>query len=150
MKSLTEAITENRIISLADGCSKSTALTQLASLLAPALNETTEALASAILERETSFNTALGEGLAMPHLRRNSTGAPLLAAIGWSQAGLDYAATDCQPVRLIVMFCIPDDRKNEYLQEAGALMRAVMTNGAMRNIAAAGDLDAVRAELIKW
>ncbi|MDR3227975.1 MAG: PTS sugar transporter subunit IIA [Puniceicoccales bacterium] len=152
MPAILDALLGNRLVSFSADCLKNDALSVLAGQIAPCLPEVvrevldkeTGGLAAAFLRREADFNTALGDGLAVPHLRIEGENAPLFTAVGWSKTGLDYGAADGLPVHLVVLFCIPDSRKDDYLREMRALMRAVLRQNIIPALAAAPDLAAVR------
>jgi nitrogen PTS system EIIA component len=139
MKSLLTALEEGRLIELPDN-NKDRALQYLASLLEaiPDLRPGTD-IAEAVLARERSANTGIGLGWACPHVRTPNDGE-LLCAVGWSPAGIDYGAADKQPVRLIIMYYIPDSQKNAYLKEISALAKIIQERRGVPDIESARDL----------
>src|ERR1017187_3561989 len=70
-----------------------------------------------VLRREQEGNTAIGLGVAVPHVRGRREEGELFCAIGWSSQGVDYQAADGMPVHLVVMYYIPGAQKNVYLKE---------------------------------
>ena len=81
-----------------------------------------EAFFRELLARERNTNTALGNGLAMPHARTELCGDIVLAA-GRSMAGIDYAAPDGLPVRLLFMIGTPQGQLTRYHQLVVGLAR---------------------------
>ena len=147
MKTLLTALEEGRLIELPEN-NKDKALQILGSLIeaVPGLKAGTQVVES-VLAREHTANTALGMGWACPHARTNTEG-DLLCAIGWSPIGIDYGAPDGLPVRLIVMYYIPDAQKNAYLKEISALARVIGKQGGLPTIEHAKDLNEVRIRLL--
>jgi len=59
-----------------------------------------------LLERETSFPTVLGHGVAVPHAYASALEARV-CAIARVPAGLDFGASDGEPVRLVCLLLSP-------------------------------------------
>ena len=147
MRTFFAALEEGRLIELPDN-NKDKSLQILGSLIeaVPGLKAGTQVVES-VLSRERTANTALGLGWACPHARTASEGE-LLCAVGWSPAGIDYGASDGVPVRVIVMYFIPDAQKNAYLKEISALARAIAKQNSLATIEQAKDLNEVRIRLL--
>ncbi len=151
MKSMLNALQEGRLIELPD-TDKEKSLKLLAHLIEaiPDLGGNPE-LEEAMLARERVQNTALGVGVACPHVRAASgSGGELLCAVGWTPAGIDYGAPDGKKVHLVVMYYIPDSQKGTYLKEVSALANAIRKEGGIQSIASAEDLGSVRERLLDW
>ncbi len=149
MRSLLDALQEGRLIELPEA-DKGKALEYLAHLIeaVPDLGGDPQ-LVEAVLAREKSQNTAIGLGVACPHVRVDSQGE-LLCAVGWTPVGIDYGATDGQKVHLVVMYYIPDAQKNAYFKEISALAAAVQKARGIGAIAGASELSVVREKLLDW
>ena len=147
MRTFFAALEEGRLIELPEN-NKDKALQILGSLIeaVPGLKAGTQVVES-VLSRERTANTALGLGWACPHARTSAEGE-LLCAVGWSPTGIDYGAPDGQPVRVIVMYFIPDAQKNAYLKEISALARVIAKQGNLTTIEQAKDLNEVRIRLL--
>ncbi|MCX6996311.1 MAG: PTS sugar transporter subunit IIA [Kiritimatiellaeota bacterium] len=147
MKTLLAALEEGRLIELPEN-SKDQALQILGSLIEaiPGLKAGTQVVES-VLARERAASTALGLGWACPHARTTAEGE-LLCAIGWSPAGIAYGAPDGRPVRLVVMYYIPDAQKNAYLKEISALARVIHKPEGLQPLDQAPDLNTVRIRLL--
>lgn len=61
-----------------------------------------------IMRREAISSTGVGEGIALPHIRSRYVSQPLLAA-GISKKGVDFNASDAQPVKIIFLLITPAD-----------------------------------------
>ncbi|MCA8924407.1 MAG: PTS sugar transporter subunit IIA [Planctomycetes bacterium] len=90
---------------------------------------TLDELLQAIYEREKLHSTALGEGVAMPHVRLKQVKA-FRTVLGRSRGGIEFAAPDGQAVRLFLMIVGPEALADQY--------RKLMTRAArfLRNEAA--------------
>jgi PTS system nitrogen regulatory IIA component len=124
MKSLLNALQEGRFVELPE-TNKEKALVYLANLIEamPDISPGTD-VAGAVTAREQQFNTAIGQGWACPHMRSPHDGE-IICAAGWSPGGIDYGASDGQPVHFVVMYYVPDSQKNVYLKEVSALVKAI-------------------------
>ncbi|MDR2845269.1 MAG: PTS sugar transporter subunit IIA [Puniceicoccales bacterium] len=142
MTHILDAIRNGHLFALS-GTDKTDALTFLARNLGAASVEE-------VFRREAEFNTGLGEGIAVPHVRADGTDDLIRCAVGWSAAGIDYDAQDGAPVYLVVMYYIPDSQKNAYLKEIAGLFKALVKNGGIAPIADATDLGTVGEILLSW
>ncbi len=151
MRSILTALQEGRLFELPDPGGKTRALGFLARILDanPDIEVGTDTIEEINL-REQECNTAIGLGVAVPHVRARREEGELFCAIGWSSAGLDYGAADEKPVHLVVMYYIPGAQKNVYLKEISSLVKAIRKTGGIEPIAHAPDLNAVRNLLLDW
>ncbi len=96
---------------------KHDALVQLADVLAtaPQIKDGAE-LHSEILKREELMSTALGRGIAIPHVRLSSV-TDLVMAVGISKCDIiDFQPIDEVPVRLLFMIAASYNQHSYYLQ----------------------------------
>jgi nitrogen PTS system EIIA component len=146
MDSLLDALQEGRLIELPDN-SKDHALQFLAHIIEaiPSVPSGTD-VSGLVLARETSSITALGRGFACPHARVPYDD-DLICSVGWSPQGIDYGAPDNGPVRIVIMYLVPDNQRNHYLKEVSTLAKALM-DAAGDALSEAKDLDSVRNYLL--
>jgi nitrogen PTS system EIIA component len=91
------------------------AIRELASALARAHGLDREPIEALLLDREHLGSTALAHDVAAPHAR---TDIPrTMGALGLSEKGLEFAAPDGDPVRIVVAFVAP--------REGGGDLRAL-------------------------
>jgi len=73
-------------------------------------------LAGEILKREELMSTAIGRGIAIPHIRLSSI-TDLVVSVGISQTDIvDFQALDDEPVRLLFMIAAATSQHAYYLQ----------------------------------
>lgn len=107
------------------------ALGELASAIAAGRPELdAAAMARAFVERERLGSTAIGGGVALPHCRPGRIGRPLLA-VARSAEGIDFAASDGRPVRLLVAIVTPDGAPAIHLRLLAAVARRLREPGAL-------------------
>lgn len=97
--------------------SKRDALMALAENLASAPQiKNKQELISEILRREELMSTAIGKGIAIPHVRLNSV-TDLVVSIGISRCDIqDFQTLDDMPVRLLFMIAAAYNQHAYYLQ----------------------------------
>ncbi len=82
-------------------------------------------LATDLFNREKKATTAIGRGIAIPHVRTRQA-KELVMAVAISREGVDFGAIDDQPVHVFVSLVAPayDDRKYlEVVQRLAELFR---------------------------
>lgn len=149
MKSLLDALQEGRLVELPTN-DKSEVLEFLALLLeaVPGIRSDID-IVKEINEREADGNTGLGKGIACPHIRIKKEG-DLLCAVGWSPAGIEYAAPDGKKVHIVIMYYIPDTQRAAYLKELSGLAKAVVKASSDALFTDIADIHTVRNKLLDW
>lgn len=113
---LSHIISPERIV-FTDFSTKHDVLITLIDLLAqsPQVKDR-DALQTAILEREALMSTAIGYGLAIPHVRIDSVSDLLMAVAVSKKEILDFNSFDGDPVRLVFMIIANETQHAYYLQ----------------------------------
>ena len=103
-----------------------------------------ETLFQRLWEREQLGSTAIGHGVAIPHCKL--TGLPrVLVAIGVSRRGVDFGATDGQPVRLFFLVASPSQSPAEHLQSLAAISKWVKGDRNVERVLGLADAQAIAA-----
>jgi len=97
--------------------SKRDVLVELAGNLATAPQiKNSQELAPEILKREELMSTAIGKGIAIPHIRLQSV-TDLVVSVGISRVDIaDFNPLDDEPVRLVLMIAAAYNQHANYLQ----------------------------------
>ncbi|MDR2795755.1 MAG: PTS sugar transporter subunit IIA [Spirochaetaceae bacterium] len=89
-------------------------------------------LKDVILEREALISTAIGLGIAIPHVRLASV-SDLAVSVGISHVPItDFLPLDDEPVRILVMIAATYTQHTEYLQTL-SFFSALLKNNKLRN-----------------
>ena len=89
-------------------------------------------LTTEILKREELMSTAIGRGIAIPHIRLSSI-TDLVVSVGISQTDIiDFQALDDEPVRLLFMIAAATNQHAYYLQ-ALSFFSARLKNKELRS-----------------
>jgi mannitol/fructose-specific phosphotransferase system IIA component (Ntr-type) len=68
-----------------------------------------------LIDRENKGSTGFGAGVALPHVKSNELPGTVIA-IGRSDEGVDFNATDGEPVHTIFLILSPEDDAEVHLQ----------------------------------
>jgi len=90
-----------------------------------------DAVVRAITEREKQGTTGFGKGVAVPHIKHAKV-PRMMAAIGRSAGGIDFAALDRAPVYAVVLLCSPADKPDEHLQAMESIFRHLQRDNFRR------------------
>ncbi len=90
-----------------------------------------EAIVRAVIQRENQGSTGFGKGVAVPHAKHTSV-KKMVATIGRSSSGVDFAALDRSPVYSIVLLLSPQDQPDEHLQAMETIFRHLQQDNFRR------------------
>lgn len=129
---------------------KRDALVALAERLAAAPQiKSKQEIVSEILRREELMSTAIGRGIAIPHVRLSSV-TDLVVAVGVSKCDIqDFNAFDDAPVRLLFMIAAAYNQHAYYLQTLSYFSAKLKSNELRNDILAAADPAAVYELLVR-
>src|SRR5436305_8190265 len=108
-----EAIVANLKATDPDGAIRElvTSLAEHGALPTTAVDE----VVTALIKREQNGSTGFGKGVAVPHVKHAKV-KQMSGTVGRSEAGLDFAALDHQPVYSIVLLLSPENQPQQHLQ----------------------------------
>lgn len=69
----------------------------------------------AVIKRENEASTGMGKGVAIPHVKHAAV-KNVVAAVGQSDAGIDFASLDEQPVYSVILLISPVNNPDKHLQ----------------------------------
>ncbi len=109
-------LSPNRVVFI-NQSSKQDALTELAGVLATAPQvKKADELLNEILKREELMSTAIGRGIAIPHVRLSSV-SDLVMAVGICKTPvIDFQTLDDKPVNLLIMIAAAYNQHTYYLK----------------------------------
>ena len=113
----------------ADG--KQAAIEELIAVLADSGQVTNvDRVRQAVLERESTRTTGIGDGLAIPHGKTDGV-RDLAMAVGRTAAPIDFQSVDGKPVSLIWLLTSPPDKTGPHIT-ALARISKIMSNAVVR------------------
>lgn len=120
---LSNLIGADRIIVNLEASTKEDVIRELSRLLRQTgVIEDLDGFVGVIEARERLESTAIGDGIAIPHGRSEAV-RHLAVAFSRSASGVEFDASDGQPVHLIFMIAAPKDATREYLQAVAKIAR---------------------------
>ena len=90
----------------------------------------------AVLERESTRTTGIGNGLAIPHGKCNGA-KDLIMAIGKCATPIDFQAIDGRPVSLIWLLVSPPDKTGPHIHALARISRLMTIEKFRQSLAAA-------------
>jgi mannitol/fructose-specific phosphotransferase system IIA component (Ntr-type) len=79
-------------------------------------------MARSVIKRENEASTGMGKGIAVPHVKHKAV-KDVVAVIGQSSKGVDFAALDKQPVYTVILLVSPADNPDKHLQAMEKIFR---------------------------
>ena len=73
-----------------------------------------DAVTAAVKKRETSMSTGIGFGIGIPHASTDLI-YEVVGALGRSKTGVNFEALDNQPVKLVMLFLVPQGQFQKHL-----------------------------------
>ncbi len=115
---LCEIVNRQAIVSSLGSTSRDDAISEIVDTLIEAgqLDKAMrEEIIGALLERERKGSTGFGKGVAVPHVKVEGV-TDLVAAVGLSEAGIEFNALDKQPVYSIFLLLSPGNDPDAHLR----------------------------------
>src|SRR5436190_6445201 len=115
---LRDFIVTDSIIADLKATDRDTAIRELVTSLSSAGSvpeEAVDEVVAALIKREQNGSTGFGKGVAVPHAKHPKV-TKMSGTVGRSEAGIDFAALDHQPVYSIVLLLSPEAQPQQHLQ----------------------------------
>ena len=128
---------------------KSEAIKELVDLLAANSEVTDPAkVLEAVLDREATRTTGIGNGLAIPHGKCNGTDH-LVMAIGRCESPIDFQSIDGRPVNLIWLLSSPPDKTGPHIHALARISRLMTIDKFRQSLAGAKDAQEMFDAIVK-
>lgn len=128
---------------------KTEAISELVNLLAKNGTVTdAKKVLDAVLERESTRTTGIGNGLAIPHGKCTGT-KDLVMAIGKATTPIDFQAIDGRPVTLIWLLTSPPDKTGPHIHALARISRLMTIDKFRAALTAAQTAEEVYNAIMK-
>jgi mannitol/fructose-specific phosphotransferase system IIA component (Ntr-type) len=107
-----------------------------------------EAIARACIARENHGSTGFGKGVAVPHVKHAAV-KRMMATIGRSSAGVDFASLDRAPVYTVVLLLSPLDDPDTHLAAMERIFRHLQRDNFRRFLRQAETREMMRDLIIE-
>jgi len=122
------------------------AIEELTASLGSQLGKLEERACRAVLDREATATTGLGDQVAVPHAVIQGLQRPALA-LGFAPAGIDFNAPDERPARIVFLLLMPPRAHDQEVRILAQIARAVIEAPMRARLLEAASLDEVLARL---
>ena len=102
----------------------------------------TEALHSALVDRERLGSTGIGENVAIPHAKSDEIDQ-ILTVFGRSVEGIDFDSLDQKPVHFVCLVLAPTNSTGQHLKALARISRLLKVESLRENILKAPDQDTI-------
>lgn len=79
-------------------------------------------IAEAVKKRESSMSTGIGFGIGIPHAETNLI-QEVIVAVGGSNQGIDFDSLDKKPVRVVMLFLVPQGQFQKHVHTLANIPR---------------------------
>jgi PTS system nitrogen regulatory IIA component len=143
---LAEALRRGGVHADLPGADRESVLRSVVELTALPPSSDRELITEALLARERSASTAIGEGVAVPHVRHPvvAPGEPCSVGVFYLRQALPFGAPDGKPVRTVFMIVSPT--VNAHLQIFARLAHALQDERFSQAIARRAGVEELEAE----
>ena len=101
----------------------------------------------AVVRREKEASTGIGKGVAVPHVKHPSV-PQVVAAVGRSETGIDFASLDKQPVYSVILLLSPSDDADRHLQAMEAVFENLHQDDFRRFLRQSQTVEQIRETLL--
>lgn len=147
---LTDFVVSGAILPNIESGDRNEAIRSLITALADAgalPREAAEPVAAAAIERENQGSTGFGKGVAVPHVKHPAI-PKIMAAVGRSEKGIDFASLDRAPVYTVVMLLSPPGEPEAHLQAMERIFSHLQRDQFRRALRQANSVAAIQ-QLLK-
>ena len=103
-----------------------------------------DAVIAAVKKRETSMSTGIGFGIGIPHASTDLI-YEVAGALGRSKKGVNFDALDNQPVKLVMLFLVPQGQFQKHLHTLANIAKFLHKAEFREALESAADADTMLA-----
>ncbi len=81
-------------------------------------------ITKAVIKRENEASTGMGKGVAVPHVKHTAVNN-VVAVVGQTDTGIDFAALDEQPVYSVILLISPAEDSDKHLQAMESIFKHI-------------------------
>ncbi len=101
-----------------------------------------DAIAAVVKKRESSMSTGIGFGIGIPHASTDLI-EEVVGALGRSRTGVSFDALDNQPVKLVMLFLVPQGQFQKHLHTLANIAKLLHKAEFRQALEQAPDADAM-------
>ena len=108
------------------------------------LPENRDPISAAVRKRELSMSTGIGFGIGIPHASTDLI-FEVVGALGRSRKGVNFDALDNQPVKLVMLFLVPQGQFQKHLHTLANIAKLLHKADFREALEKAADAEAMLA-----
>jgi fructose-specific phosphotransferase system IIA component len=89
-----------------------------------------ETVKNALIEREKSMSTGIGNGVAIPHCSTSKV-HNIITVMALSSKGLNFEAIDNEPVKIVILLIVPKDKLTQHIKTLANIAK-MMSDASLR------------------
>ena len=105
-----------------------------------------EAVTAVVKKRENSMSTGIGFGIGIPHASTDLI-TEVVGALGRSKRGIDFDALDNQPVKIVMLFLVPQGQFQKHLHTLANIAKMLHKSEFRQSLEQAPDADSMLAAI---
>jgi PTS system nitrogen regulatory IIA component len=130
---ISELIDKESVFSQTICTSKKCALEKISHIAAEKLDMDAQKLFNALIAREKIGSTGVGHGIAIPHVKIDSS-HPATAIFMQCSSAIDYDSYDGNKVDILFAIFVPEDRCQQYLAALSEISKKLLNKKYLRQI----------------
>jgi fructose-specific phosphotransferase system IIA component len=87
-------------------------------------------ITKALLDREKSMSTGIGNGVAIPHCTSSKL-KDIVCILSINQKGIDFDSLDNTPARIVILLLVPKNKLTQHIKTLANIAK-VMSNNSLR------------------
>jgi len=140
---LVDILTKDQILTDLQAADRWAAIDELISNLVATgkiQSEHRDAIAAVVKKRETSMSTGIGFGIGIPHASTDLI-YEVVGAFGRSKKGINFDALDNQPVKLVMLFLVPQGQFQKHLHTLANIAKLLHKTEFRQSLEEASDAE---------
>ena len=89
-----------------------------------------ETVKNALIEREKSMSTGIGNGVAIPHCSTSKVSS-IITVMAFTPKGLNFEAIDNEPVKIVILLIVPKDKLTQHIKTLANIAK-MMSDAGLR------------------
>lgn len=130
---LSEILTLNCTKSAVQCTSKKRALEMISEIVAEQTGQSSNVLFECMLSREKMGSTGIGNGIAIPHARMQSSDK-VIAVLLQCESPIEFDAIDNRPVDLLFALLVPDAQCKEHLKTLSSMAERLNNKQVLKQL----------------
>ena len=106
-------------------------------------------MTNAVVKRENEASTGIGKGVAVPHVKHGLVDK-VIATIGCSSVGVDFAALDKQPTYSVILLISPIDNPDKHLQAMETIFKNLQKDDFRKFIRQADSAEKIKEVIMDF